>query len=86
MTNSAFPAPAPAPAQAPRARLHGIWVYLAILATVFAVASVVLGVKGYQAMDRNTAQVVKLEQLQRATNYNLCQQEAYGAGAVCEGD
>ena len=76
-----FQPAAPVP-PAPRARLRGVWVYLAILATVYVVASLVLGVIGYQAMQSNAR---KIEQLQTDTNDNLCNQQAYQGGTTCVG-
>jgi hypothetical protein len=55
----------------PRAKLQGVWLYLAILATVYVVAT--------QSNAR------KIEQLQMDTNDNLCNQQAYGGGTTCEG-
>ncbi len=73
----------------PHAKLHGIWLYLAILATVYVVASLVLGVVGYAAMQSNARtirnDVRQIEQLQTDTNDNLCNQQEYAGGAVCEG-
>lgn len=65
-----------------RAKLHGAWLYLIILATVYVAASLVLGVVSYQATQNNAR---KIEQLQRDTNDNLCNQQAYQGGTVCEG-
>jgi hypothetical protein len=76
----AFQAPAPVPP--PRARLHGVWIYLAVLATVYVVASLVLGVAGYSATQSNAR---KIEQLQTDTNDNLCNQQAYQGGTTCVG-
>ena len=77
----AFQPEAPVPST-PRARLQGVWVYLAILATVYVVASLVLGVAGYSATQSNAR---KIEQLQTDTNDNLCNQQAYSGGTTCVG-
>jgi hypothetical protein len=73
----------------PRAKLRGVWLYLAILATVYVVASLVLGVVSYAAMQSNArtmqSNVRKIEQLQIDTNDNLCNQQAYSGGATCVG-
>jgi hypothetical protein len=66
----------------PRGKLQGVWLYLAILATVYVVASLVLGVVSYAAMQSNARTI---EQLQTDTNDNLCNQQEYGGGATCEG-
>ena len=67
---------------APHAKLRGVWLYLAILATVYVVASLVLGVLSYTAMQNNAR---KIEQLQTDTNDNLCNQQAYQGGTTCQG-
>jgi len=64
------------------AKLRGVWLYLAILATVYVVASLVLGVVSYAAMQTNAR---KIEQLQTDTNDNLCNQQAYQGGTTCVG-
>lgn len=73
----------------PPAKLRGVWRYLAILATVYVVASLVLGVVTYAAMqsDARTMQdnARTIEQLQTDTNDNLCNQQEYEGGATCEG-
>ena len=66
----------------PHAKLQGVWLYLAILATVYVVASLVLGVLSYAAMQSNARHI---EQLQTDTNDNLCNQQEYAGGATCEG-
>jgi hypothetical protein len=66
----------------PPVKLQGVWLYLAILATVYVVASLVLGVLSYTATQSNAH---KIEQLQMDTNDNLCNQQAYGGGTSCEG-
>jgi hypothetical protein len=66
----------------PHAKLRGVWLYLAILATVYVVASLVLGVVSYSAMQSNAR---KIEQLQTDTNDNLCNQQAYQGGTTCIG-
>ena len=77
----AFQPEAPVPST-PRARLQGVWVYLAILATVYVVASLVLGVVSYEATQSNAR---KIEQLQTDTNDNLCNKQAYQGGTTCVG-
>ena len=73
----------------PPARLRGVWLYLAILATVYVVASLVLGVVSYAAMQSNARMMQRnarqIEQLQTDTNDNLCNQQAYQGGAICQG-
>lgn len=73
----------------PHARLRGVWLYLTILATVYVVASLVLGVVSYAAMQSNArtmqSNARKIEQLQTDTNDNLCNQQAYDGGTTCEG-
>ncbi len=64
------------------AKLQGVWLYLAILATVYVVASLVLGVVSYTATQSNAH---KIEQLQIDTNDNLCNQQAYDGGTTCQG-
>ncbi len=64
------------------AKLQGVWLYLAILATVYVVASLVLGVVSYAAMQSHARQI---EQLQTDTNDNLCNQQAYSGGTTCVG-
>jgi hypothetical protein len=66
----------------PHAKLRGVWLYLTILATVYVVASLVLGVVSYTATQSNAR---KIEQLQIDTNDNLCNQQAYEGGTTCEG-
>jgi len=66
----------------PRAKLKGVWLYLAILATVYVVASLVLGIVSYAGMQSNAH---KIEQLQTDTNDNLCNQQAYSGGTTCVG-
>lgn len=64
-------------------------VYLAVLATVYVVASLVLGVLNYTAAQgdartmHNDAR--KIQQLQTDTNDNLCNQQAYQGGTTCAG-
>jgi hypothetical protein len=80
----------------PHAKLRGVWLYLAILATVYVVASLVLGVVSYAAMQSNARTMQSnartmqsnartLEQLQTDTNDNLCNQQEYEGGTTCEG-
>ena len=73
----------------PRAKLQGVWLYLAILATVYVVASLVLGVVSYAAMQNNARTMQRnarqIEQLQTDTNDNLCNQQEYSGGATCAG-
>jgi hypothetical protein len=66
----------------PHAKLQGVWLYLAILATVYVVASLTLGVVSYAATQSNAR---KIEQLQTDTNDNLCNQQEYEGGTTCEG-
>lgn len=66
----------------PRAKLQGVWLYLAILATVYVVASLVMGVVAYTAMQRDARQI---QQLQTDTNDNLCNQQAYSGSTTCVG-
>ena len=66
----------------PHSKLQGVWLYLAILATVYVVASLVLGVVSYAAMQSHARQI---EQLQTDTNDNLCNQQAYSGGTTCVG-
>jgi hypothetical protein len=70
-------------------KLQGVWLYLAILATVYVVASLVLGVVGYAKMQSDAramqSNAHKIEQLQIDTNDNLCNQQEYEGGATCEG-
>lgn len=74
---------------APPTRLRGVWLYLAILATVYVVASLVLSVVNYTAMQSNArtmqSNARKIEQLQTDTNDNLCNQQAYTGGTTCQG-
>jgi hypothetical protein len=80
---------AAAPVPQPPAKPRGVLVYLAVLATVYVVASLVLGVLNYTAAQgsartmHNDAR--KIEQLQTDTNDNLCNQQAYSGGASCQG-
>ncbi|HEX4101400.1 MAG TPA: hypothetical protein VHY21_12815 [Pseudonocardiaceae bacterium] len=71
-----------------RTRLRGVWLYLAILATVYVVASLVLGVVSYTAMRSDTRTIQsnahQIEQLQTDTNDDLCNQQEY-EDATCEG-
>jgi len=73
----------------PRPRLQGVWLYLAILATVYVVASLVLGVLSYASMQSNARTMQSnartMEQLQTDTNDNLCNQQEYAGGATCVG-
>jgi hypothetical protein len=73
----------------PPARLEGVWRYLAILATVYVVASLALGVVAIVAIQSNNRTMQSnartIEQLQTDTNDNLCNQQAYEGGATCEG-
>jgi hypothetical protein len=66
----------------PRAKLQGVWLYLAILATVYVVVSLALGIVSYTAMQSNARHI---EQLQTDTNDNLCNQQAYSGGTTCVG-
>jgi hypothetical protein len=66
----------------PRTKPHGALVYLAILATVYVVTSLALGIVSYTATQSNAR---KIEQLQTDTNDNLCNQQAYDGGTTCEG-
>jgi len=79
----------PTPHAKPHAKLQGVWLYLAILATVYVVASLVLGVVGYAAMQSNARAMQQdarqIEQLQTDTNDNLCNQQEYQGGTVCVG-
>jgi hypothetical protein len=50
----------------PRAKLQGVWLYLAILATVYVVASLVLGVVSYAAMQSNARTMQKGRPADRA--------------------
>ena len=65
-----------------RAKLQGVWLYLGILATLYVVASLVLGVVSYAAIQKDARQI---EQLQTDTNDNLCNQQAYSGGTTCVG-
>jgi hypothetical protein len=69
--------------------LRGVWLYLAILATVYVVASLVLGVVSYAAMQSNTrtmqSNARRIEQLQTDTNDNLCNQQEYDGDTTCVG-
>ena len=73
----------------PPRRLDGVWRYLVILATVYVVASLALGIVAVVAIEsanhtmQNNARTI--EQLQTDTNDNLCNQQAYEGGATCEG-
>jgi hypothetical protein len=73
----------------PHAKLRGVWLYLAILATVYVVASLVLGVVSYASMQTNAramqSNARQIEQLQTDTNDNLCNQQAYQGGTNCVG-
>jgi len=69
------------PADAAR-QAAGVWIYLAILGTVYVVVSLTLGVAGYSATQSNAR---KIEQLQTDTNDNLCNQQAYQGGTTCVG-
>ena len=73
----------------PSVKLQGVWLYLAILATVYVVASLVLGVISYAAMQSNArtmqSNAHKIEQLQTETNDNRCNQQAYQGGTTCQG-
>jgi hypothetical protein len=73
----------------PPARRRGVLVYLAVLATVYVVASLVLGVVNYPASQGNARTMHndarKIEQLQTDTNDNLCNQQAYEGGTDCQG-
>lgn len=57
-------------------------VYIAVLATVFAIAAIVLLVSANSTAQTNAR---KIEQLQRDTNDNLCNQQEYEGGTQCEG-
>ena len=52
----------------PHAKLQGVWLYLAILATVYVVASLVLGVVSYAAMQSN-ARTMQKETPGRSSSY-----------------
>ena len=73
----------------PHAKLQGLWLYLAILATVYVVASLVLGVVSYAALQSNArtmqSNARQIEQLQTDTNDNLCNQQEYSGGTTCVG-
>ena len=73
----------------PHAKLQGVRLYLAILATVYVVASLVLGVVSYAAMQSNARTMQnnarQIEQLQTDTNDNLCNQQEYSGGTTCVG-
>ena len=73
----------------PHAKLQGVRLYLAILATVYVVVSLVLGVVGYAAMQSNArtmqSNARQIEQLQTDTNDNLCNQQEYSGGTTCVG-
>ena len=73
----------------PHAKLQGVWLYLAILAAVYVVASLALGVVSYAAMQSNArtmqSNARQIEQLQTDTNDNLCNQQEYAGGATCAG-
>lgn len=60
----------------------GIMIYLAILATVFVVASLLLSASANSAVSKNDR---RIEQLQIDTNDNLCNQSAYQGGTQCVG-
>jgi hypothetical protein len=69
--------------------LAGVWRYLAILATVYVVASLALGIVAIVAIQSNNhtmqSNARTIEQLQTDTNDNLCNQQAYDGGTNCEG-
>jgi hypothetical protein len=73
----------------PPARRQGVLVYLAVLATVYVVVSLVLGVLNYTAAQSSARTMHddsrKIEQLQTDTNDNLCNQQAYQGGTNCIG-
>ena len=73
----------------PHTKLQGVWLYLAILATVYVVASLVLGILSYTAIQSNgrtmQSNARQIEQLQTDTNDNLCNQQEYAGGATCVG-
>jgi hypothetical protein len=73
----------------PHSKLQGVRLYLAILATVYVVASLVLGVLSYAAMQSNArtmqSNARQIEQLQTDTNDNLCNQQQYAGGTTCVG-
>lgn len=73
----------------PPAKPRGVLVYLAVLATVYVIASLVLGVLNYTATQGNARTMHNdartIEQLQTDTNDNLCNQQAYGGGTNCQG-
>jgi hypothetical protein len=79
----------PLPAK-PQAASRPVLIYLAILATVFTVGSLTLGVVAYIGSQHAAQRIERLQtisnQLQRDTNQNLCSQQAYGIGATCAGD
>ena len=56
--------------------------YIAVLATVFAIAAIALLVSANSTAQSNAH---KIEQLQRDTNDNLCNQQEYEGGTQCEG-
>lgn len=71
--------------EAPRDRSkfrNGILVYLAILATVFVIASLAMQ---FAADSAAKTAAHRIEQLQTDTNDNLCNQSAYQGGTTCEG-
>jgi flagellar basal body-associated protein FliL len=57
-------------------------VYIVALATVFAVVAIALLVSANHTAQTNAH---RIEQLQRDTNDNLCNQQAYEGGTQCEG-
>lgn len=73
----------------PPAKPRGVLVYLAVLATVYVVASLVLGVLNYTTAQDNARTMHNdartIEQLQTDTNDNLCNQQAYSGGTNCVG-
>jgi hypothetical protein len=56
--------------------------YMAVLATVFAITATALLISANNTAQSNAR---KIEQLQRDTNDNLCNQQEYEGGTVCEG-
>lgn len=56
--------------------------YIAVLATLFAIGAIALLVSANNTAQANAR---KIEQLQRDTNDNLCNQQAYDGGTQCEG-
>lgn len=81
--------PTPSPRSHHRAKLQGVRLYLAVLATIYVVASLVLGILSSAALQTNTRTMQSnartIEQLQTDTNDDLCNQQAYQGGTTCVG-